>query len=192
MIKENIAFKNLFVTVGTTKFSKLIDTITKKEVLDILQSLGITFVQLQTGKDFPGPKLDPNVEQLCSIRSESGSYTVELEKKITLKYNEYFEDFNNEIEKSDLVISHAGAGTCLEVLHKKKPLLVVINEDLMDNHQMELAEELENQGYLYHCTCNTLVQALKQDFSALKHYSKPEKFVFSRFLDKCIGLSDGK
>nr|CAH7714419.1 unnamed protein product [Callosobruchus chinensis] len=180
--------KNLFVTVGTTKFSKLIDIITKKEVLDILLSLGITFVQLQTGKDFLGPKLDPNVEQLCSIRSESGSIIVQLDNRITLKYDEYFDDFNNEIEKSDLVISHAGAGTCLEVLYKKKPLLVVINEDLMDNHQIELAEELENQGYLYHCTCHTLVGTLKKDFGSLKHYSKPEQFVFSRFLDKCLGF----
>nr|CAI5817957.1 unnamed protein product [Callosobruchus analis] len=186
--KKDNMFKNLFVTVGTTKFSKLIDIITTQEVLEVLLSLGINFIQLQTGQDFQGPKLDPNIEQLCSIRTVSGSIIVELEHRITLKYDQYFEHFTNEIEKSDLVISHAGAGTCLEVLHKKKPLLVVINEDLMDNHQIELAEELENQGYLYHCTINTLVGTLKKNFSVLNYYPKPEQFVFSRFLDKCMGL----
>ncbi|CAH1958632.1 unnamed protein product [Acanthoscelides obtectus] len=77
MTQKSSALRNLFVTVGTTKFPKLIHSFTKKEVLDTLISLGITFVQLQTGKDFTGPKLDPDMEQLCSIRAEFGSTIVE-------------------------------------------------------------------------------------------------------------------
>merc|ERR1712096_56405 len=44
-----------------------------------------------------------------------------------------------DMRSADLVISHAGAGSVLEALEARKLLLVVINDSLMDNHQMELA-----------------------------------------------------
>ena len=54
---------------------------------------------------------------------------------------------SDDILSSSLVISHAGAGSCLEVLEKQKPLIVVVNEDLMNNHQIELASKLQEEGY---------------------------------------------
>jgi len=41
----------------------------------------------------------------------------------------------------------------MEVLAANKPLLVVINEDLMDNHQLELAQQLYNDGHVLYSKC---------------------------------------
>lgn len=49
--------------------------------------------------------------------------------------------------------SPVGAGSCLETLEKGKPLLVVINEKLMDNHQLELAKQLHRDGHVLYCNC---------------------------------------
>jgi len=47
-----------------------------------------------------------------------------------------------------MVVNQAtGAGTILEVMRMGVPLIVVPNPSLLDNHQLELAQELEIQGY---------------------------------------------
>lgn len=160
--------KRLFVTVGTTQFSKLIETIQQDEVLYKLSSMGFKEIQFQVG---------------------TGKYEQKEHQVLKLKYTPFFDDFLGEVTKSDLVISHAGAGTCLEVLHTGKPLIVVINEDLMDNHQSELAEQLQSDEYLYFCTCNELVETLDKNLKSLRKYPKPNKQNFSNYLNKCMGFA---
>jgi len=60
------------------------------------------------------------------------------------------------------VISHAGAGTTLEVLEKDKTLITVVNETLMNNHQLELASKLQSAGYCLSCTPCTLEQTIEK------------------------------
>lgn len=47
-----------------------------------------------------------------------------------------------------LLLIKKGSGSILEILRLYKPLIVVANENLMDNHQIELAIELQSKGYL--------------------------------------------
>jgi beta-1,4-N-acetylglucosaminyltransferase len=46
-----------------------------------------------------------------------------------------------------------GSGSIIETLRWQKPLIVVPNSDLMDNHQSELALTLHRQGHLIAADC---------------------------------------
>ncbi len=59
-----------------------------------------------------------------------------------LKHFRFARTLKEYIEKADLVIIHAGAGTIIEALRCRKRLIVVVNSRLMDNHQLEIAEKL--------------------------------------------------
>ena len=59
------------------------------------------------------------------------------------------------INKSDLVISHVGTGSIIDTLRNNKKLIVVVNDTLMDNHQLEIAN-------LDYCLSHT-VHGLRQD-----------------------------
>uniref|UniRef100_A0A8C6CHU1 UDP-N-acetylglucosamine transferase subunit ALG13 n=2 Tax=Pecora TaxID=35500 RepID=A0A8C6CHU1_MOSMO len=110
-------------------------------------------------------------------------------ESFTLDVYRYKDSLKEDLQKADLVISHAGAGSCLETLEKRKPLIVVINEKLMNNHQLELAKQLHKDGHLFYCTCSMLPGLLQSmDLSTLKCFppGQPEKF--SAFLDKVVGL----
>ena len=48
--------------------------------------------------------------------------------------------------KSNLVISHCGAGTILDSLRCHKPLVAVINNTLMGNHQIQMAQKFADLG----------------------------------------------
>ena len=63
---------------------------------------------------------------------------------------------------ADVVISHAGAGSILEALELGKRLVVCVNEELMDNHQAELANALEARGHVVVSTVDDVADALRR------------------------------
>lgn len=162
--------KRVFVTVGTTKFDELIDTMSSEPILNKLLRLGYSYIQFQTGTG--------------NIKYKNGKY-----QRLKLNYQPFFDNIIKEIEKADLVISHAGAGSCLDVLHVGKPLLVVVNDQLMDNHQLELASQLEDEGYLYYCMCDTIEDNLDEDFTDLIPYPPGRPLLFANYVDKVMGFS---
>ena len=92
------------------------------------------------------------------------------------------------------MISHAGAGSILETLRVvpvAPKLLVVVNELLMDNHQLELAEELARGSYLYYCYPKTVLDTLTTaDWSALKPYVPINKRAFAALLSHELNLGE--
>ena len=68
--------------------------------------------------------------------------------KIDIEIYRYKASLADDINSAHLVISHAGAGSILESLEANKKLIVVINENLMDNHQLELGKKMYDEGYL--------------------------------------------
>ncbi len=54
-----------------------------------------------------------------------------------------------------------------------QPLLVVVNETLMENHQQELASALEAERYLWSCTPQTLLKRLAEVLTELASAPTP-------------------
>ncbi|RYP19491.1 hypothetical protein DL765_003331 [Monosporascus sp. GIB2] len=60
-----------------------------------------------------------------------------------------------------VIISHAGSGSIMDALRVNARLIAVPNPALMDNHQEELAEEMERQGYLVWGKLGSLADAVE-------------------------------
>ncbi|CAG9787631.1 unnamed protein product [Diatraea saccharalis] len=161
-------YRRCFITVGTTKFDLLVDTIMTPLVLNSLKKMGCKVVTFQIGNS----------------NFQPGIYDKE---GIQINVYRFKDSILDDINSADLVISHAGAGSCLESLEAGKPLLVVVNEELMDNHQIELAEQLQVDGHLYYCTCDTIETTLEMlDFSMLRPFPKPDPTIFLKYLDDVL------
>lgn len=164
-------FKNIFVTVGTTQFNDLIIELSTPELCKTLKNFGCEFLTLQIGN---GEEVDFKLPEFNGIKIEI------YRLKPTI---------NDDIQLADLVISHAGAGSITEVLNANKPLVVVVNELLMNNHQTELAEQLFEDGYLLYCKPKNLNETLQKiDVSKLKKYKKGNIKEFVGFVDEFMGF----
>ena len=60
---------------------------------------------------------------------------------------EFTEDIQGEINRSDLVVSHAGAGTVYSLLENGTPCLVVPNRERQDPHQDEITRYISGQAF---------------------------------------------
>lgn len=110
-------------------------------------------------------------------------------RRIKISCYHFKESISSDLEEASLIISHAGAGSCLEALSVAKPLIVVVNQKLMGNHQLELAEKLHSEGYVFMCYPETL-KTILIDYKAsyLQKFPKSNSLAFSIYLEKLMGF----
>jgi len=166
-----MSYKTVFVTVGTTKFDDLIITILYRAVMEALSAHNYKHLIMQIGNS--------NVKPDCTPRY--GIHKIET-FRLSPSIGEY-------MQLADLVISHAGAGSVLEALEKRKHLIVVTNDLLMDNHQVELAEQLYKDEHLYYCTCQNLLHVIEtMDLTKLKPFTNDKSREIANLIDRIMGL----
>lgn len=207
-----MSFEIVFVTVGTTEFDKLIETITNDRTIQVISDGFIVFaaplfVVILFISYWCKYVFDENRNILYFLvfeqaLKEKGCKHVKMQigaghlmprvedVDITVEYFRFKDSIADDILQADLIIGHAGAGTSLDVLEQGKPLITVINDDLMNNHQIELAEKLNEEGYSVCCTCDTLPSAIKSlDTKSLKpfHFENYQKC--ARYIEKVLFAS---
>mmetsp|Transcript_110976 Transcript_110976/g.318872 ORF Transcript_110976/g.318872 Transcript_110976/m.318872 type:complete len:188 (-) Transcript_110976:216-779(-) len=123
--------RNVFVTVGTTRFDKLVAAATSPLALEWMVSQGYTSLTVQYGT---GKKPDVDESPLSS--------------SLKIRTYSFQPSLDDDMKSAALILSHAGAGTVMEALRLQKKLVVVINTALMNNHQTELAGAMAERGHL--------------------------------------------
>lgn len=187
VVKMSNQDRSLLVTVGTTEFNELIKAIDNHEFAIALQILSINKVTVQIGRG--------NHEPHTLIES-CKSFGIEVE------LCRFKPDLEIDMRLADLIISHCGAGSILEAVKYKKPLIVVVNESLQDNHQTELSDALSNSGYCMSAFPKTLLQTLSSEFSRtsegvqrrtqtdlIKHIPINDSTLFCKALDSMYDFS---
>ncbi|EUD66601.1 beta-1,4-N-acetylglucosaminyltransferase [Plasmodium inui San Antonio 1] len=128
--------KILFVTVGSHKFDDLIKQIDTKDFHIFLRRQGFAKMTMQIGEGTYEPKLTYR-----HSRNKEDFLT-------RVKFFRYKKDLQKDLQKADLILSHAGSGTTIEGLRMKKKMLIVVNDKLKDNHQLAFARFLHSLNYL--------------------------------------------
>ncbi|KAJ3213575.1 N-acetylglucosaminyldiphosphodolichol N-acetylglucosaminyltransferase catalytic subunit alg13 [Dinochytrium kinnereticum] len=162
--------KAVFVTVGSTKFDLLIAKISTPAFLNALETLGFNHLIVQHGNSsnpFPTPP--------------TTTLTIE-----TFPFNPSLDGY---MRSASLIISHAGSGSILESFFLQKRLIVVPNETLMDNHQVELADALHEQGSLIRSSVEGIVEdLLAREWEKLTPKALGDPTPFAHIMEEEVGL----
>ncbi len=172
--------KRLFVTVGSTKFESLVQKILNPEILKILKSHCYEKITLQIGCG--------KFEDSTLISSKTSEYFF-LKEGVSINVFRYKDSLNHYILDADLIISHAGSGSIMESLEAGKKLIVVVNDKLMNNHQLELAEKMSDDGYLLYTNCDGLektINKINQENFQLALYIPGNPKLLGKFLSKML------
>jgi len=175
---ESSSCMRVFVTVGSTRFDPLVQHVLRDPVLGALRSKGYFTLVVQCGNS----QFDTSpFEQSGDSWARNAEGDIEVWR--------FKPSLDEEYRKADLIISHAGSGTILDVLRLGKPLIVVPNETLLDNHQQELSSALEKLGHLKSSTISGLLETIETwDPSTLVPFPAFDGSRFRELLDEEMGF----
>ncbi|XP_058068523.1 uncharacterized protein LOC131217600 [Magnolia sinica] len=166
--------KIVFVTVGTTCFDALVKVVDSQLGKEELFRKGYTDLLIQMGRGTYTPS---------KTSGEDGSLAVD--------YFAFSPSVADYMRSASLIISHAGSGSIFEALRLGKPLIVVVNEDLMDNHQSELAEELAERKHLLCARPQTLHEVIRSmDLESLIPYPPADAATAAKLINRFLGFPD--
>ncbi|ODN88424.1 hypothetical protein L198_06695 [Cryptococcus wingfieldii CBS 7118] len=195
---------SLLITVGSTLFPALTDPLLSPSFLSSLSGLGVGRIVVQYGgAELPAeflhalqpqsrsPSPSPDEEQWRGVDAQGkgkgkiGDVQVEVMR--------YTDDFEGLVGSVEAVISHAGSGSILTTLRSRppKPLMIVPNTGLMDNHQVELAEALGRDGFCAVAAVSELQEQIPlflQKTDALKTFPERDTHAFSNVVDEVMGF----
>ena len=176
----------VLLTVGSTRFDSLVKAIDDPKVIEILASKGFRkfYIQIGASDHVPTKLCDINP---CSFEADSGRQV--HPNGFEVEWFRYTPSLAAIMAMSGLIISHAGSGSIFESLHAGASLITVPNESLMDNHQAELAHQLERMGHVIVATTSTLLDTLRHfEGSDLKPYNAPDGKSIAQYINKLCGL----
>ncbi|KAK3686273.1 N-acetylglucosaminyldiphosphodolichol N-acetylglucosaminyltransferase catalytic subunit alg13 [Vermiconidia calcicola] len=146
--------KTCFVTIGATaSFTGLIKAVLAPDFCKALETQDYTHLLVQYGQD--GKQL---FEQCLQQSQQVGNLSSLQIGGFALDpsgLRQYMIQAKGQHTKPP-------AAEVLDALRVSIPLIVVPNSTLLDNHQVELAEALEEQEYVVHGQLENLVGALKR------------------------------
>mmetsp|Transcript_36526 Transcript_36526/g.117106 ORF Transcript_36526/g.117106 Transcript_36526/m.117106 type:complete len:179 (+) Transcript_36526:23-559(+) len=157
----------VLVTVGTTSFDALVAAAATREFAERLEESGYEWLRIQVGRGAAPPA------------------GWDGEKPLERSWFRFTADMPGEMSRASLVVSHGGAGSIMEALTLKKRLVVCVNEELMGNHQAELALELRDRKHLIlakpHDIADAVVAATKA--TTLEPYPDFDASLFPTLVD---------
>ncbi|KAA1127512.1 N-acetylglucosaminyldiphosphodolichol N-acetylglucosaminyltransferase catalytic subunit alg13 [Puccinia graminis f. sp. tritici] len=171
---EEDEFFLMVITVGSTNFEALINKLLNNQLIQILPPSNIKLL-IQIGNQ-PKP--------------ETANLIITNHNNIQLVIFNYSDSIDHLLQHANLIITHAGAGSILSAINPIQPsplttthiqvtpeytleikpttttrrpkprVIVVPNPGLMDNHQIDLAQQISNLGLAYSCSIESVLSFL--------------------------------
>lgn len=169
----------LITTGATVTFEPLVDHVVSVLFLQKLAQLGFQHVAIQYGnhiengrnisKQFFSEVLSKHdvlgsLDLVLTNETNDKSVITFANSYLTLETFAFSPEIDKFISKADIVVSHAGTGSILDSLRLHKPLVVVTNQQLMDDHQEEVAAQFEKEQYLYKLSTNDLAHGKLEEY----------------------------
>ncbi|KAH6919023.1 glycosyltransferase 28 [Coprinopsis sp. MPI-PUGE-AT-0042] len=166
--------RRVFVTVGSTRFDALVHAVLTPQVIDVLKAKKFQELVVQCGESDLSGKMKP---------LEDGEVRKGEVHGIMLEMYKFKPSLEEEYDRASLIIGHGGSGTILSALNRRKPMLVVPNPTLADDHQQELANIIAKNKQ------NVAQQEQQQQRAPQQPTDAPAGQRFASIMDETMGFA---